>query len=80
MRPILSLALLLATPAAAQQPAPTTYQRAVAAGYKAAMLCSGIFNAGRTEAQIEADELSGIYPEYDAIVPTLKASVLPTFR
>lgn len=75
MRPILSLALLLAAPVAAQQPAPTTYQRAIAAGYKAAMYCSGIFNAGRTEARIDADELTGIYPEYDAIVPSLKAEV-----
>ncbi|WP_374942255.1 serine hydrolase domain-containing protein [Sphingomonas sp.] len=78
MRTLLSLALLLAAPAAAQQvsaPAPSPYPRAIAAGYKAAMLCSGIFNAGRTEAQIEADELRGIYPEYDAIVPTLTATV-----
>lgn len=76
MRNALSLALLLAVPVAAQSPAePTPYQRAIAAGYKAAMLCSGIFNAGRMEAQIEADELRGVYPEYDAIVPTLKAEV-----
>ncbi len=72
------LALSIAAPAAAQQlqpNAPTSYARAIAAGYKAAMYCSGIFNAGRTEAQIDADELRGIYPEYDAIVPTLAASV-----
>ncbi|HEU4968023.1 MAG TPA: serine hydrolase, partial [Sphingomonas sp.] len=64
--------LALATPAHAAEPTP--YQRALAAGYKAAFLCSGIFNAGRTQAQIEALELTGIYPEYDAIVPTLPAS------
>lgn len=78
MRSAVSLVLLLAVPAAAQQvapSAPTAYQRAIAAGYKAAMLCSGVFNAGRTEAQVEADELRGIYPEYQAIVPTLAASV-----
>lgn len=74
-------AALLLTPAAAQQPLqvppdqPRPYQRAIAAGYKAAMLCSGIFNAGRTQAQIEADELQGIYPEYQPIVPTLSATV-----
>ena len=39
------------------------------------MLCSGIFIAGRTEAQIEQDELRGIYPEYQALVPTLAATV-----
>jgi CubicO group peptidase (beta-lactamase class C family) len=74
----LGLALLLAAagPAAAQQQRePTTYDRAIAAGYKALTLCSGIFNAKRTQAQIEALELTGIYPEYGAIVPTLPAKV-----
>ncbi len=78
MRSALSLALLLAVPAAAQQVAPvepTPYQRAIAAGYKAAMLCSGIFNADRSQAQVEAVELRGIYSEYDAIMPTLAAKV-----
>jgi hypothetical protein len=67
--------LVAAAPAASQQRAPTAYDRAIAAGYKALTLCSGIFNAGRSEAQIEALELTGIYPEYDAIVPTLTAEV-----
>ncbi|HYD13272.1 MAG TPA: serine hydrolase [Allosphingosinicella sp.] len=74
----LLLALLLAAPASAQQPArePTSYDRAIAAGYKALTLCSAMFNGtGRTQAQIEALELTGIYPEYDAIVPTLRAEV-----
>src|ERR1043165_4413371 len=72
------LFLLLAAPAASQQPArePTTYDRAFAAGYKALTLCSAMFNGdGRTQAQVEALELTGIYPEYDAIVPTLTADV-----
>ena len=46
--PSLFLALLLAAPAAppSSRPAsPTTYDRAIAAGYKALTLCSGIFNA-----------------------------------
>ena len=78
----LALASLLlaapAAPAAAQRvpPAdPAPYARAIAAGYKAAMVCSGIFTAGRTPAQVDADELAGIYPEYDAIVPTLAARI-----
>ena len=74
----LAVCLLLATPAAAQQVAPASpspYQRAIAAGYKAAMLCAGMFNAGRTQAQVEATELRGIYPEYEAIVPTLPAKI-----
>ena len=79
MRTLLSLPLVLAAPAAAQTiptaPSPA-YNRAIAAGYKAAMYCSGIFVAGRTPAQIDRDELAGIYPEYDRIVPTLKAEVI----
>ena len=74
----LALCLLLVSPAAAQQVAPAAaspYQRSIAAGYKAAMLCSGMFNAGRTQAQVEETELHGIYPEYQAIVPTLAARV-----
>ncbi len=73
----LALTLLIAAaPAAAQQARePTSYDRAIAAGYKALTLCSGIFNADRSQAQIEALELTGIYPEYDRIVPTLPASV-----
>ncbi|HYI41611.1 MAG TPA: serine hydrolase [Allosphingosinicella sp.] len=74
----LALALLIgAVPAAAQQPPrePTTYDRAIAAGYKALTLCSGIFNARRTQAQVEALELTGIYPEFDKIVPALPATV-----
>jgi CubicO group peptidase (beta-lactamase class C family) len=67
--------LIAAAPAAGQQHEPTPYERAIAAGYKALTLCSGIFNAGRSQAQIEALELTGIYPEYDPIVPTLRAEV-----
>ena len=72
------LALLASAPASAQivaQPSAGSYQRAIAAGYKAALYCSGIFNAGRTPEQIDADELAGIYPDYDKIVPTLTANV-----
>ncbi|TAL29978.1 MAG: class C beta-lactamase-related serine hydrolase [Phenylobacterium sp.] len=51
------------------------HTRALAAGYKAAFLCSGVFNAGRSEAEIAADDLEGIYPEYQALVRTLPATV-----
>lgn len=69
-------AALMASPLAAQQAkAPSPYTLAIAAGYKAAITCSAMFIGGRTEAQIAKDELSGIYPEYDAIVPTLEANV-----
>ncbi len=69
------LAMTVAPPAVGQSAFPTLYERAVAAGYKASMLCSSLFNAGRSEAQTEALELTGIYPEYDAIIPTLAATV-----
>ncbi|KAF1723221.1 serine hydrolase [Pseudoxanthomonas wuyuanensis] len=71
---LLAAALAAAAPASAQQ-APTAYDRAIAAGYKALTMCSGLFNAGREQAQIEATELNGIYPEYDALVPTLASEV-----
>lgn len=67
---------LIASPLLAQgATAPAPYTLAIAAGYKAAMLCSGMFVAGRTQAQIETVELKGIYAEYNAIVPTLFAEV-----
>lgn len=79
MRAALSIAALatLSAAAPAQQvaEAPAPYARAIAAGYKAAMLCSGLFNAGRTEAQVARDELAGIYPEYQPLIPTLPATI-----
>ncbi|WP_426168584.1 serine hydrolase domain-containing protein [Sandarakinorhabdus sp. DWP1-3-1] len=63
---VTALALLLATPAAAD-----SQTRAFAAGYKAAFLCSGVFNAGQTPGQVAADDLTGIYPEYQALVGDL---------
>src|SRR5688572_4864129 len=71
----LCLALLLdAAPAAAQQAPrqPTAYERAIGAGYKALTLCSAIFLAGRTQADVESLELRGIYPEIDALLPSLE--------
>ena len=73
-----SLAATAAVPANAQviaQQTSSEYHHAIAAGYKALMLCEGVIAAGRTEAQVSAVELRGIYPEYDAIVPKLRASI-----
>ena len=36
----------------------------LAAGYKAAFICSATFNAGQPLGEIEANELTGIYPDY----------------
>jgi len=67
---------LIAAPLTAQQArAPAPYTLAIAAGYKALMTCSAMFVGGRSEAQIARDELHGIYADYDAIVPTLTASI-----
>jgi CubicO group peptidase (beta-lactamase class C family) len=70
-----ALTFLIAAPAGAQHPEAALYDRALAAGYKAQFLCSGLWNAGKTQAQIEADELTGIYPHIAAIVPTLTAEI-----
>ncbi len=76
MRTILLGLLLFASAAHAAEPAPPVpYARAIAAGYKASLLCEGLFTEHRAQAAIEALELTGIYPEYDAIVPTLAAKV-----
>lgn len=79
MKRTLSLALFaLATPVSAQQIHPTSpqpYNQAIAAGYKALTLCEGVFDAGRSEAQIASVELRGIYPEYEAIVAALPATI-----
>lgn len=70
-----ALAFLIATPTVAQHPEAALYDRALAAGYKAQFLCSGLWNGGKTQAQIEADELAGIYPHIAQIVPTLTAQI-----
>ncbi|WP_430423901.1 serine hydrolase domain-containing protein [Phenylobacterium sp.] len=69
------VAVVLAVAASGAQAADDPHTRALAAGYKAAFLCSGVFNAGRPEAEIAADDLEGIYPEYQALVRTLPATV-----
>ena len=56
------------------------HQAALVAGYKAAFLCSGMFNAGQTEAQVAADDLTGIYPEYREPIGKLAAQVDRTAR
>lgn len=73
MRSIIVAALLLGGTAKAAEPDART--RALAAGYKAAFLCSGTFNAGQAEARIAADDLSGIYPDYQALVASLPATI-----
>jgi CubicO group peptidase (beta-lactamase class C family) len=67
-------AFLLAAPASAQVDRPE-YLRALAAGYKASFLCSDIFNAGQTEAQVANDDLKRTYPELEPLIQKLQARV-----
>ena len=71
--------LVAASPAVAQAPAAAPaaeLHRAWAAGYRAAFTCSSLWNGGgKSLADIERDELTGIYPEIEADVRALKADV-----
>ncbi|HEX8621180.1 MAG TPA: serine hydrolase [Allosphingosinicella sp.] len=68
------VALLLAAPASAQVDRPE-YVRALAAGYKAAFLCSDLFNAGQSEDQVARDDLKRIYPELEPLIPGLETKI-----
>ena len=49
---------------------------ALAAGWKAAFTCSDLFTAGQSMAEIDQNDLSGIYPDYQRAFDTLpKAQV-----
>ena len=71
----LLLGLALSAPAAAQSQDQARYQRALAAGYKASFLCSDIFNAGMTEAQVERDDLQRAYPELEPLMQGMRATI-----
>ena len=85
IRATLAAAALLAAPPLAaqsttQEDLDARYDRALAAGYKALMLCSAIanaelFGAKRSEASVKNYELTGIYPTLDPIVRTLSHNV-----
>lgn len=76
--------LLAATPAFAQsqqEALQARYDRALAAGYKALMLCSAIAHAeangtSRTPESVAARELTGIQAPLDAIVRTLPHEII----
>ena len=73
MKSLLPLIALISIPAVAAEPTP--HALALAAGYKAAFVCSGRWNAGQTLDAITADDLTGIYPEYQGLVNTLPVEV-----
>lgn len=76
-----ALCLFSSVTTAAQDAAePTRYDRALAAGYKALMLCGAIGNSDpagsrRSVASVEQYELTGIQSPLDSIVPMLTARV-----
>jgi CubicO group peptidase (beta-lactamase class C family) len=47
---------------------------ALAAGWKAHFICAGTFNAGQSLDKIEANELDGIYPDYERHYNALPAA------
>ena len=78
MRALVLAALVALTPAAARaqgSPPEDPHLRALAAGYKAAFLCSGLFNAGHSPEQVAKDDLEGVYPDYQALVRALPAAI-----
>ncbi|GAA0869476.1 hypothetical protein GCM10009116_13120 [Brevundimonas basaltis] len=82
MRPLILAAIaVLALPAAAQTPPePSAATRAMAAGYKALMVCGAVKNAeaaggSRTVESVEANELVGIYSELDPLAREMRAEV-----
>ena len=68
---LIAFALLAAPATAAEDP----HRLALAAGYKAAFLCSGRWNAGQDVASITRDDLAVPYPEYQAAVTALPATI-----
>jgi len=71
---MLAAAAVLPTGALAQQDRPT-YVRALAAGYKASFVCSNLFNGGLSEAQTEADDLTGTYDSLTPLFAKLEARI-----
>lgn len=70
----IGLACAIAVPALAADA--EDIARAYAAGYRAQFTCSALWNgAGKSLADIERDELTGIYPEIQAQIGGLKAEV-----
>lgn len=72
-----ALSVIVAAPSAAQAPTPQAeLHRAWAAGYRAAFVCSSLWNgAGKPLDAIKRDELTGIYPEIEDDVRALSADV-----
>ena len=77
-------ALVFAFPvlAASAQEGGTTeaLEEAMAAGWKATFICSGLFVAGQTLPEIERNELMGIYPDYQRLYDALPSAEIDDTR
>lgn len=79
MRKFKSAALLMIMsimPALAQNPITDNHLNSQVAGYKAAFTCSGTFNGGKPQEQINREELKGIYPAYRQAFEILPDAVI----
>lgn len=72
---LVAAAALVALGPASAQMTRSEHVRSIAAGYKAAFLCSDLFNGGMSEAQVEADDLRGTYSEYVPLFASLPAEI-----
>lgn len=70
--------MAMTTTALAQNPITDNHLNAQVAGYKAAFTCSGTFNGGKAQEQINREELAGIYPAYRAAQAELPEAVINT--
>lgn len=81
---VAAAALILAVPcliSSAQEGGTTeATEEALAAGWKAAFVCSGTFVAGQTLQEIERNELSGIYPDFQRKYDDLSPASIDTAR
>jgi CubicO group peptidase (beta-lactamase class C family) len=75
VRTLLAAAMTASFAATAGAAEPTLRAKELAAGYKAAFLCSDTFTAGMPEATIAADDLRGIYPEVEPLIDALPAAI-----
>ncbi|MEL7482347.1 MAG: serine hydrolase, partial [Pseudomonadota bacterium] len=68
--------LLMAAPclSAQESGASADMEAALAAGWKAGFICSATFNGGQSLSEIEANELDGIYPDFQEAYDELPAA------
>ena len=75
MRMFVALALILGAVSASAQVGRPEHVRAIAAGYKAAFICSNLFNAGVDAERTAADDLRGTYGELNPLFAQLPAEI-----